>query len=61
MNTLTKGVGNDVRVVVIVKKIVPEQIRLAEENSAVMKSMDEVTDILSFSPLLQKIYSEMAI
>ena len=60
--TLTKKGVKDVIVVVDIKEIVPEQVALARENSAVMKNIAEATtvfNVLNISPVMRNIFDSM--
>lgn len=62
MNALIeKERGKDVIVVVEITKIVPRQMTLADENSTVIKNVADMTEVMNFTPLLERIYSDMAI
>lgn len=54
-----KGVVKKVVVVVEVKEIVPSQVALARENSAVMKNTAEATEVSNFSPINRNIFDSM--
>lgn len=51
--------GKDANVIVVVEieKIIP----IAKENSAVMKNIEDMKEVLNFSPLLERMYGDMAI
>lgn len=60
MTTLEKkGVEKKVLIVVEVEEIVPEQIVLARENSAMMKNIADATNVLNFSPINRNIFDSM--
>lgn len=62
MNTLIeKEREKDAIVVVEITKIIPRQVVLMEENSTTMKHVADMTEVLNFTPLLERIYSDMAI
>lgn len=51
LEKVTNGVGAE--------EIVPKQVALARENSAVMKNIADATDILTFSPIRRNIFDSM--
>lgn len=62
MNTLIeKERGKDVIVVVEITKVVPRQMALTDENSTVIKNVADMTEVMNFTPLQERIYSDMAI